>query len=341
MTTACLNLVRGFTAVTVLFCGTHAIAQQVDRVEVRNKTRGSRTTLYGRIDDYSNGMLTLRMLNSGTKKVIPLGDVINVETPLVEPHIKGLKAFRENRLDDARRFLATAIQEETRRWVHQDILALRVQVESRAGDHTAAMAQFAKLIRLDPKTRHFHLIPLVWHNRVTNGREQSAARTLLTETEPANRLMGASLLLSDPKNSWSGQSELESLAGSGRPHLVHFARAQLWRLELAKAAPGDALILDMNLRIRSMPDATRAGPYYLLGQTHLRRHEYDKAALAFLRLPLVHDTDHRLAGRACLEAAEALASAGRVVESRTLYREVATRFSDTPSARHANSALAE
>lgn len=325
--------------VGVLLFGQLAAAQKPDKVEFRNGSRHSRMTLYGTIEDYSDGKLTLRMLNRGTTKTILQHEVIDVQTPLVASHIKGLQAFRKKEFDSARRHLEAALKDETRKWVHQDIRALMVQVESRVGDHTAAMVHFAKLIQLDSKTRHLHLIPLIWHSRITTSREQNAARVLLTRTDLSIRLMGASVLLSDSKNSWSGESELQSLVSSGKPNLVHLARAQLWRIKLREEIPSETMLAAMTSRIASMPDSLKAGPYYLLGQAYLRRHEYDKAAVAFLRLPLVHDTDHRLAGQSALEAAEALVAGGRLDESKTLFREVATRFSDTPAAKFANAAL--
>jgi tetratricopeptide (TPR) repeat protein len=325
---------------TVAFTGQVGWTQeQLDRVVIRNNSKHSRTTLYGRIQDFSGGILTVRMSNRNVIKSVAEKDIVHVETPLVESHIKALQSFRENKFDEARRLLQTALKEETRRWVHQDIRALLVQVEGRVGDHTAAMLQFARLIRLDAKTRHFHLIPLVWASRVTNGREQSAARSLMSQSEPALRLMGASVSISDERNRPFGEAELEALASSGKPRIQHLARTQLWRLRLREGEVRPGELTGWRSRLRTMPEKLRAGPYYLLGKAHLGRHEYDKASIAFLRLPIVYDEDYRLAARACLDAAEALSAAGRKIEAETLYREVATRFSDTPDAAVANTAL--
>ena len=83
----------------------------------------------------------------------------------------------------------------------------------------------------------------------------------------------------------------------------------------------------------------RGGPWYVLGQGRLRLREYEPAATALLRLPLVHDADHFLAARACLEAADALDAAGQTGQAATLYREVTERFSQTPFAQDAESAM--
>ena len=326
--------------VAVVFtCQTAASQEKPDRVLIQNDSKGSRTTLYGHIEDFSDGVLTIRMRNRNVRKTVPESNIIDVETPLVESHIKALQAFRANKFDQARTLLQTAVKDETRRWVHQDIRAMLVRCESRVGDHAAAMLEFAELIRLDGKTRHFHLIPLVWASRLTKAREQSVARTLLAANEPAMRLMGASVSITDEKNRPFGEAELEALGSGGSATIKHLARTQLWRLRLRQGEVRPGELAGWKSRLKTMPEKLRAGPYYLLGKAHLGRHEYDKASIAFLRLPLVHDEDHRLAARACLEAAEALSAAGRKTEAVTLYREVATRFSDTPDAAVANTAL--
>lgn len=320
-------------AVHVAYQTPEATQQKPDRVVIQNRSNGrSRTTLTGRVESFSGGFLKLRLLNRDVVKIIPESAIYNVETPLVESHIRGLKSFQSDDMDSAIQLLRGALNDETRSWVHQDIHALLIQCESRAGNQAAAMREFAKLIRLDPKTRHFHLVPLVWANRITNGREQSVGRSFVTDSEPVMRLIAASVMISDEKNRPFGEAELQSLTTTGDSRITHLARTQLWRLRLREGEIRPGELTGWKSRIRTMPDRLRAGPYYLLGRAHLGRHEYDKASIAFLRIPLAYDDDHRLAARACLEAAEALSTAGRKVESETLYREVATRYSDTPDA---------
>ena len=80
-----------------------------------------------------------------------------------------------------------------------------------------------------------------------------------------------------------------------------------------------------------MPAAVRAGPFFVLGQTLLRMREFDEAALALLRIPILFPGEHELSADALLAAARALQQQQQLEEAAGLYREVVARFADTPA----------
>lgn len=327
--------------VLILFSLPVSAAEKPDRVVIRLQGKASRTSLYGRIEDYSAGQLRMRLQFRDKVKTISEKEIVKVETSLVATHLRGLKALAAGEIPEARSALTKAIEDDPRKWVHQDIRALLVQCETRSGDRVAAIEQFSKLLRLDERTRHFHLIPLIWKNRLTNGQEQSAARRLIGGNHPVLRLLGASLLLCDEKNRLTGESELHLLStGSDLPlNVKRLANCQLWRNRLREGAIRDGELRGWQTRIRLMPEDLRAGPYFLLGKAHIGRREYDDAALSFLRVPINHDDNYRLSATACFEAAEATSNAGRRIAADSIYREVATRYAESPEAELANRLL--
>ena len=88
-----------------------------------------------------------------------------------------------------------------------------------------------------------------------------------------------------------------------------------------------------------MKPSERAGPWFLLGRAYESRLEHERAAIAFLWLPLVHADDEFLAGEASLLAAKSLQEAGRFAEAEATYRDTGIRFSKTPFGKEAQAML--
>ncbi|MCH7686621.1 MAG: hypothetical protein IH899_08075, partial [Planctomycetes bacterium] len=221
--------------------------------------------------------------------------------------------------------------EETRTWVRREILAMLVRCDLQEGDLTSAGIRFLLLVKSDPATRHFKLIPLVWSERALKRDLKDAARGWLNGKLEVERLLGASILLADRDYGRRAGIELESLATCTYLNVRMLARAQLWRSKLREGNLSKDDLVRWESRIESLPETLRGGPYYLLAQGHFQRRETGLAVNAILWLPLVYDHDHFLAAQACLEAAGALFDMGRRTEAMTLYREITVRFADTPS----------
>jgi hypothetical protein len=309
------------------------VAQQPvrDRVLIQRKGSSSRIRIRGRIMDYTGKKLTLITLVGRDEQEIPSGEVISVETSQTEPHIRGLVAFTERRYQQAETEFEKSLFEETRPWVRREILAMLVRCDLKQGDLTSAGTRFLLLVRSDPATRHFKLVPLIWSERIIDRELKIAAQGWLTGKLEVERLLGASILLADRDYGRRARIELKSLATCTNLNVRLLARTQLWRSKLREGSLGKDELVTWETRIESLPETLRGGPYYLLGQAHLERREKGLAAAAFLWLPLVYDHDHFLAAQACLEAAHALFDVGRLTEAMTLYREITVRFADTPS----------
>jgi uncharacterized protein HemY len=168
---------------------------------------------------------------------------------------------------------------------------------------------------------------------------KSSARQWITDDEPVSQLMGASILLFDATWSNSAETTLIKLTRRSPRPLRDLARMQLWRKKLRTGSPNQLELKDWQSQINSLESSMRGGPYFLLGQAHLKRRENERAASAFLWLPVVYSDDHYLAAQACLLAADALLTVGKKSEAKTMYREVTIRFSKTTFAQEAASQL--
>ena len=306
-----------------------------DRVVLKLKSGNGRFTMQCEVEEYTGRFIRVKTA-TGTTRTYPAADVEDVKTPQTRQHVNGLLAFTQRKYKAARDFFDRAIADESRAWVRREILAMHVRCSLRLGEHRAAAERFAAIVKSDPATPHFGLIPLVWSTRAITDDESALAKNwLLKSPSSAARLIAASYLLND--SDWGGNAAtaMSGLASNTDLRIKHIAQAQLWRRKLRKGTPSKVDIELWEQHVSSLPTEMRGGPYFLLGRAYLARKKNEPAAAAFLWLPLVYDRDHRLAARACMEAADALADVGKKSAAITLYREVAVRFADTPFASEA------
>ena len=315
---------------------------QLDSVVLRlsERSRGT-TTIRGKILDYTNGVLTLELAERKVVRSFAAKNIVKVETPLTESHIAALAHFSAGEISSARNELLRADKDETRRWVRNDILALLIRCDLREGNRVSAASRFIELVDADPQTRHFHLIPLTWLPGQPTQPALARARNWLALDEPVPRLLGASLLLNFPDAKALVKNELTSLKRCGNRAVEGLAECQLWRLRLLEGELRPVEITLWISHVRRLPEQLRGGPYYLLGRAHLRRAEFEEAAMAMLRVPFTHADDLYFAARAQLEAAQALNETGRVDKAVLLFHEVSTRFSTTPFAKEAADILSQ
>ncbi len=301
----------------------------LDKVVVKAGSSNAEIVAIGRIVDYTGTGLTFRAKDGASTTTFSTDQVVSVETPQTPPHVAGLRAFAADQTDEAFAQFTKALEVETRSWVRREIRAMLVRCLLQQGDRAKAALQFAELLRSDPATIHFKLIPLVWTSETPSESLQMTARGWLNHSSDAMRLIAASALLASEKDESRCRIELQRLATTTDPRIYWLAEAQLWRTRLEEDNL-DRIELDRwATRIQQIPAALRGGPYYVLGQGHLRLQDHERAATSLLWVPFVYHDDHLLAAQACYEAAEALARIGQATEANTLYRELTNRFRNT------------
>jgi len=322
--------------ILVLTAGT---ARAQDKVILQRNNFTARLSISGIVEDYTGTEITIRTDADESLKTYPSADVVEIQTAQTESQTRGLKLLAEGQVEQAIRELEVAVKKEPRTWVRREILATLVRCGLRRGDYAGAGSRFLALLKSDPTTRHFRVIPVVWAPEAIPRETRNEAQAWMNGKIEAGRLIGSSLLYEDRELKKEARNVLKELSSSTDSRVRVLAQAQAWREDALSGNPGRLQTAQWRQRIDEMPEDLRAGPFYLLGRAYAARHDYELAAATLLWLPLVDDHDFRLAARACLEAGAALDRIGQKAEARTLFREVTSRFADTPFADEAAAVL--
>jgi tetratricopeptide (TPR) repeat protein len=231
-----------------------------------------------------------------------------------------------------------ALREEPREWVQREILAQCVRCLKDLGRIEQAGDVFLSLVQRDPATRHFGRIPLGWQTGQPSGTLERKAQEWMQDSQPpAARLIGASWLL-PTRHRAQAIEVLRGAAARGEASIAALAEAQLWRTRVAMA--DEAELQRWRGLIEQMPRELRAGPYYTLAQGLAARGQHQQAALAWMRVPILHaDDDRALAAAALLSAAGQLERIGEPPQAVVLYREIVRDYAGTPSSGQARAQL--
>jgi hypothetical protein len=303
-----------------------------DRVTVQPRSRGTGSIgATGRIEDYTGTRLVLREGEGRGLRVFTAEEyrILGIETTYLPEHAEGTRLLDARSYQEAGSKLRVALEMESRRWVRREILALMVRADLAVGRRAEAGASFLKLVESDPTTPWFHLIPLWWTASPAPAETRLSAREWLREGAESARLLGASLLLDDPAFAVEAENTLRPLIRSADPRVQALATSQLWRLELVRSPPGDALLKQWAERAERMPAEVRGGPLHVVGRARAARLDHELAAAAFLWEPLQHGDDPELCARGLLQAGRALASTGQESSALSVWAELRQRFPQT------------
>lgn len=323
----------------LLLRATKALAQFQDSVDIRGPRATAHFSLKCRISDY-NGQ-HVRVIGPVGEKTYPMSEVVAVRYAKIQQHIDAERLLIEGRNDEAEALLKKAVEAEPRRWARREILALLSGCALRREDFATAGSRFRQIYKSDPHTRHINLAPLAWARESVDGLNRSTATAWLNESDPFNRLLGASLLLYDPEHGHRARDTIRELNRLPDDRIRHLAQWQKRRLQITNRKVSEFEISNWATGISRLEAPLRAGPIFLLGQARLIRQEYDLAAAEFLKLPIVYSSDHPLIARSSFEAGRALLQNGLRVEAARLFQETATRYPWSTAARDAQADLKE
>ncbi len=336
-----LNLKNVMRLWPLLFVGLAGAGPEgaIDTVVLQQSGSPGRITVHGSIKEYTGKSLEIFVGKGGNLQTHPAAEVISVTTPQSAAHRRGAAEFLEGKYDAAQESLRQALEDEQRPWVRREILALSIRAALQQGDYGTAGARFLLMLHSDADTQNYEFIPLAWSSGKLDATLADQAHSWLVQPVEAARLIGASYLLEDEMEGESAARALNDLASSTDDRIRSLARAQLWRKSLrSRELPLD-VIERWEARVDEMPERLRGGPWYVVGQGYLARGEAPRAAAALLWLPLVFDHDRLLCARACVEAADALATIGRNEEAGRLYAEAVDKYRGTPAAARAAEAI--
>ena len=316
------RLVVVVPAVVVAIMSIPAAAQ--DTVTLAAGSEGGKTKVGGRILDYNGRELRIQVA-VGVEKTYPAAKVVHVETQYGPQHVRADAALAEGRFDEALALYEKAITAEPRRWVRRKIIARWVWCFRALGRADRACEAFLLLLRDDPDTPYFDCIPLAWLPQQPSAAMEQTARAWLDRQEPAAVLLGASYLLTTNHRA-GALAKLRKLTAASDTRIAQMAVAQTWR---ATAAGADEQQIDaISLAIERIPEPLRAGPYFVLGTALLQRQQWEPAALALMRVPILYPHHRLLAARSLVDVGRVMQRLGRTAEAVRLYREAIRTYTE-------------
>jgi tetratricopeptide (TPR) repeat protein len=291
-------------------------------VIARGDTLGeSRRT--GEILDYTGEALTLQVAG-GRKEQIPAARVVSFEITKVPEHQNADQLYAEGRYADAVVSYRRAVEKEHRTWVRRNILSQMTWCYRNLEQFDRAGETFLLLLRADPSTPWYGSIPLAWKpSQPAADLVLQATRWMANTQVPAAALLGASWLLATPQRE-QALAKLQELTACPDPRVALLATAQQWRGAVVTASLQD--VERWQELARQLDASLQAGPTFVVGQALARHERPARAALAFLRVPILHSDDRDLAAESLLAAGEQLEKAGDVAGARTVYRELIQHY---------------
>jgi len=291
----------------------------------------------GQVIDYTGRELQLQ-LPSGLQRTFPADRIVRIETEHGPQHVEADRRFAAGEFDGALALYVEARNRESRPWVRREITAQIVGCYRALERPERAGAEFLDvLIAADPHTPHFACIPLAWMpTQPSLAVERAAAEWIRRDDEPAAVLLGASHLVSTSERG-AALDRLSRLATDPDERIARLAYAQTWRAVVVTA---DRPQRDRwRASIEAMPAALRAGPYYVVGLAEAHHQRWEAAALAWLRVPILHPDHRLLAAQSLVDAGRSLERLGQADGAVGLYREVVERFPNTPAENEARGRL--
>jgi len=293
------------------------------------------TRVSGTVSDYSSAGVVID--TGGKARTFPVEQVTRIETHRVAAHTQADGLYEANDFAGAVGLYRQAREQESRPWVRRQITAQMVRCYGALGQATAAVEQFLLLIRTDAATPHFDCIPLAWFSSFQSPALEQAARSWLRqESMPAAVLLGASYLL-QTEHGGAALKRLHGLANGEDETIAQLARAQSWRMSLISADADQ--VAQWQATVDAMRPELRAGAYYVIGQGWSRTGQWEKAALAMMRIPVLYPQERQLSARALIDAGSALAKLDRPRRAGVLYAELIRDYPESPLVAEAESRL--
>jgi TolA-binding protein len=301
-------------------------AQLPDEIVLQGSAASSRVSMRCQVKDYTGKWITVRTTAGSAEKRFPASEVVSVKTYESRSHRNAIKHFHNGDLKNAVEQFEATLHEEPRKWMRRELLAWLVRCALRDNDYITAGTRFRAVYSTDKDTRHIALAPLMWTDETIDGVTQTTASAWTRDPDEMMKLIGASILLNVPTEEKNADQVLKDLSRSIDDNIRMLATWQQRRFRIRANQIGVSDIKSWESRIPRLKPTLRSGPYFLLGQAHLLRKQYELAASVFLKLPIVYDSNHPITARACFEAARALETVGQRQQAVWVYQEVVDRY---------------
>lgn len=327
-----------FAGAVVLLGIVHGGAHAEDVVVLQSKSGRGKIRSVGEILDFTGRQLVLRH-SSGREESIETSRVLDVQSTWTKSHQAADQHFAQAQFTEAFRAYRQALSEEQREWVRRRILARCVWCLQYLDQTEQAIDAFITLYNGDRTTQYFEAIPLAWLTRApAPAVERRCALLLGDRSSEAGQLIGASWLLPTSQRA-KATAVLKELSNSSDARIAYLADAQLWRTQTATATAEE--VTRWQARIDRMPAELQAGPTFILAQTLARLKRPQEAALALMRIPILHPLQRELASHSLLAAGQQLEATQDLESAHRLYQEVLEQHPKSTAAAEAQRRIAE
>lgn len=278
---------------------------------VSGKDGRSGTRVDGVILNIADGQVKMR-LRGDREESFPLARVMEYHTTWPAAFADAQRHYDAGEFAEALESFRRAAAGDSRAWVKRRMLAGAVACYREMDQPVRAVEGFLSLVQSDSQTPDFAVIPLAWTSHAGSTDLENRARQWLANAEsPVARLLGSSWLLAVGQPG-PAVATLERLTTERDTRVALLAETQLWRTRLPTLSANDATKWEtMLLRL---PESLRAGPYYTLGQAWARLDDADRAALAYLRVPVLYPEHRSLSAQAQTAAQAVMKKAGRELQ---------------------------
>lgn len=323
-----------FASLAILAFASNLFAADV--VFVRNSKPGQPPVQrQGEIVDLAGNQLQFRG-PSGQVEAIPLEQITDWRTSWSATKEQADALYLEKKYAEAAATYLRAREEESRVWARRQIIMRLIECHSATGNTAAAAEDFLILIASDPDSTAWDIAPLAWRSVDDANALARSAQWIRDTRNPARQLFGASWLLAGPQRN-EAITVLQSLAGGTNKRIATLAVIQLWRTRIITSPPEEPASWLAGLE--RLPAETRPLGYFCVGEAFAKHNQPEKAALAYLRIPILYPRTRPLAAEALLAAAAQLEKMQRREQAAGLYREVLTDYAALPAATTARQRL--
>jgi len=329
---------RTFIISVVLLVATGAAAAEDTVILSPRAGEPGRIVVKGTVVDYTGTALVLEG-SGGVKQTIPARQVVEVRSTWTADQTAGDDLWRKGDYLGASARYQSGLSSETRPWARRFVRSRLVAALRELERWEFAAEQFFTLLREDPTTPYFDVLPLAWTTMTPSATLEAKARAWSeNRTSGVAALVGSSYLLSSESRA-DALRRLRELALDGDLRIALLSEAQLWRVAAGTADAGQ--LAGWERTIDKLPEGLRAGPYLTYGRGLGRSGQADQAALTLLRVSILYPDQHRLAAEALWSAGQMLENGSQPREAASLYRELVRDFPQTLIAASAKDRLKE
>ena len=251
-----------------------------------------------------------------------------------EDAIEAENAFQKQDFRGVIQSIQSANNGKLLQWQQKILIGRLVEALWAVGTREEACRTFLALAKFKPPTMIYGIAPLAWTNDGLDRQlERSASIWIDTEsTDPAeqdaNRLLGASWLLTGNQREKS-VAELEALRDQSTVVAIrHLAECQLWRIEPAQSARERRLAIWQSTRDK-MPFALQSGPTLLIADKLARSNQIELAIAEWMRIATLHPSRYHVSQIATESAIDSLRKLGRSEDAARVESFVAKLRLDT------------